>query len=133
MTEPLTGGCLCGAVRYELAGEPINVRICHCRNCQRALSGPFFARALYHRADVTITGETAAYLITPILARVWCPKCGVRLFAERQETPGRIGVALASLDDPNALKPECHFFTASRLDWVILGDGLPQFPEWPPD
>ncbi len=126
------GGCLCGAVRYRLWGAPMNVRLCHCRTCQRAMGSPFFARVLMPADQIEITGETARFDSSALLTRVFCPACGTRLFARGLNDPPRLGVALATLDDPNAFSPECHIFVESKLDWVVIDDGLPQHQQRPP-
>jgi hypothetical protein len=134
MTELVhEGGCLCGQVRFEARGAPANVRICHCRLCQKSMGSPFFARAIFALDRITVTGRTARYASSAKLQRVFCPTCGSRLMAERPEM-NRAGIALALFDDPGALPPpECHFWTSSKAPWLTLNDGLPQYPEWPPD
>ncbi|MGJ5177396.1 GFA family protein [Bradyrhizobium oligotrophicum] len=124
------GGCLCGAVRFACAGEPINVRICHCRNCQRATASPFFARALFSHDALTIDGETARHPSSDALDRMFCPRCGTRLFTWRNTRPV-VGVALVCFDDPNAFVPTEHIWVSAKVGWVTLNDGLPQFPENP--
>jgi hypothetical protein len=125
------GGCLCGAVRFKCEGEPVNVRICHCRNCQKAMGSPFFARALFEQSAITVQGETACYPSSDQLGRVFCPRCGTRLFAWRK-LGTRAGVALAAFDDRNAFAPTAHMWVSEKMDWVRLDDGLPQYPETGP-
>jgi hypothetical protein len=125
------GGCLCGAVRFKAEGEPVNVRICHCRNCQKAMGSPFFARALFEQSALTVEGETGCYASSDLLDRVFCPKCGTRLFAWRK-VGTMAGVALATFDDRNAFAPTAHIWVSEKMDWVKLDEGLPQYPEMAP-
>jgi len=125
------GGCLCGAVRFKIEGEPINVRICHCRNCQKAMGSPFFARALFPQTALTVEGETGSYPSSETLDRVFCKRCGTRLLSRRRNGTAS-GVALATFDDRNAFTPTEHIWVSEKIDWVRLGDGLPQYPQNPP-
>ena len=117
---------MCGAVRFRVHGEPINVRICHCRNCQKAMGAPFLARALFPHSALSVTGETARYPSSEALVRVFCKTCGTRLFAWRKN-PAWAGVALAAFDDRNAFAPTEHIWVSEKMDWVTLDDGLPQY------
>jgi hypothetical protein len=125
------GGCLCGAVRFKTEGEPINVRLCHCRNCQKAMGSPFFARALFRQDAITVEGETGRYPTSERLDRVFCKTCGTRLFAWRTNGTAA-GVALAAFDDRHAFAPTEHIWLSAKMDWVRLNDDLPQYQEGPP-
>jgi hypothetical protein len=125
------GGCLCGAVRFKAEGEPLNVRICHCRTCQRAMGSPFFARAVFDQRALTVEGDTARYASSEMVDRVFCTMCGTRLFSWRKN-PAIAGVALAAFDDRNAFAPTEHGWVSDKMDWVRLDDGLPQHQETVP-
>jgi hypothetical protein len=127
---PYAGGCLCGQVRWRAVGHPGNVRVCHCRNCQRATGGPFFARAVFLAGDITRSGETTRWPTSERVDRLSCARCGTPMFAQPKDPPARLAVSLASLDDPGALSPDMHIWVSEKLPWVrIDGDGLPQFPQ----
>ena len=128
----LTGGCLCGAVRYEASGEPLNVRICHCRLCRKATGQPFFARAMFPSDSVRIEGGTAGFKSSDDLERRFCPKCGTGLFAQRRSRPDAISITLGSFDEPDALKPEIQIWTSGRIGWVNHLGALAEYPEGPP-
>ena len=122
------GGCQCGQVRWRATAEPINVRLCHCRNCQRATGGPYFARILFNAPDVERSGETTRWASSMRLHRLSCARCGTPVFAEAQDGPW-LAVSLTTLDDPTALSPGSHIWVSAKLAWVRTDDGLPQFPE----
>jgi hypothetical protein len=122
------GGCLCGQVRWRAAAEPLNVRVCHCRNCQRATGGPFFARAVFPEAGFERSGETTCWPSSPRVNRLSCARCGTPMFSAPNDPPARIGVALASFDDPDALTPQMHIWVDRKRAWTRIDDGLPQYP-----
>ncbi len=130
---PYSGGCLCGAVRFTFAAPPLGARICHCRNCQRAMAAPFLAQAQFPKASMTATGRTARYRSSKRLFRHFCPACGTRLFLEPVDAPERIGIPLAALDDPDAIRPEQHIWVSSKVGWLEIADGLPQHLQGSPD
>ena len=132
MTRMIQGGCLCGEVRYTAVGEPINVRACHCRLCQRAIGAPFNVRALYNYDAVTISGPVKRFASSDWLDRGFCPNCGTTLFSDRPSHRA-IGLTFGSMDDPNACPPPGeHIWTASQQAWLCIDDDLPRHVEGAP-
>ncbi len=129
MEPPYDGGCLCGAVRYSFSAPAVGARICHCRACQKAMGAPYLAQASFPRASLNVTGETARFRSSARLWRHFCRICGTRLFIEPIDAPDRIGVPIATLDDPRAVRPDRHIWVSAKLDWVRIDDGLPQDDE----
>ena len=130
------GGCLCGQVRWRANVPPANVRICHCRECQRATSGPFFARAAFLTADFGAggferTGEVLSWPTSPRIDRQACARCGTPVFAVPKDPPARLSVPLSTFDDPNAVAPDMHIWVSEKLSWVVIDDGLPQHAKGP--
>ena len=121
----ITGGCQCGAVRYELAAEPRST-VCHCRMCQRAVGNVFAALAMVQKRDLTWTkGEPAYFASSNVATRGFCAACGTPLtfaFNDRD----RMEVTTGSLDDPSAFPMTEHFGVESRVSWVHLNPGLPE-------
>jgi hypothetical protein len=125
------GGCLCGAVRFKAEGQPINVRICHCRLCQKAMGAPFFARALFAQDALSLEGPIGRHPSSESLERLFCQTCGTRL-GSRRTNGTAAGVALALFDDRNAFAPTEHIWVSEKIAWVKIADELPQHPEAPP-
>jgi len=122
----VTGGCQCGAVRYQLASQPTGAHFCHCRMCQRAVGGPFAALTSVPVEDLSWTGEPPAWFASSNLARrPFCSKCGTPLGFQYNDS-GRINVTIGSLDDPEIAPIGIHYGVESKLSWVKLCDGLPE-------
>ena len=131
MNEAITGGCLCGACRYWTDAEPLNVRACHCRRCQKATGAPFYARVQVQLAGLEMAGPIGRFDAGTGVQRGFCTACGTSLFSERP-SEGLIGLTMGSLDDPDRFRPAAHIFVAEKQAWLSLGDGLPQHPAFPP-
>lgn len=132
----VTGGCLCGAVRYAASAAPIAARICWCRVCQYFAAGNGSLNAVFARDAMTVTGETRRFSSLADsgnhMHRSFCPRCGVQLFSEAEERPQLIIVRAGTLDDPAQVRPEAMIWTASAPKWAVLDPALPQFPGQPP-
>lgn len=124
---PYEGGCACGAVRYRITARTVGSRVCHCRNCQKVMAGPVLAHAQFPKEAVTWTGQTNRWQSSERLFRHFCGTCGTNLFLEPQDGP-RIGVPLATLDDPEAISPELHYWRDSGVSWVSVPIEVPVLP-----
>jgi hypothetical protein len=130
MSDPsYEGGCLCGQVRWMATAAPANVRVCHCRLCQRWTGAPFFARAIFLAGDIERTGETTRWPTSPRIDRLSCTRCGTPMFAEPKDAPARLAVSVATCDDRHALKPDVHIWVSEKLIWLNVEDGLRQCAE----
>lgn len=125
----ITGGCLCGAVRYESSGPPIPGSHCHCVDCRRHAGAPFVTWAGFRRSDLR-------FLTAPPRETAWvgrlrgsCPQCGTALIITDGPDAAVIDVTVASFDDPAVVTPVAHIWTEDRLPWVHLADGLPIYPQ----
>lgn len=127
------GRCLCGAICYELSGDPNVVAICHCADCQRSAGAPMVAWAMFPERALKITKGTPKTINSSGTAmRSFCPECGSGLFYRNESIlPGIVDVQTATLDNPNALPPTIQIQTAERLDWVKHAHELPEFKRFP--
>jgi hypothetical protein len=123
----LTGGCLCGAVRYEIAGAPGRILHCHCSMCRKA-AGAVMLTFVSCGADQLIytKGAPATHRSSEIASRGFCGDCGSPLTFAFDAHPERISVTAGTLDDPNAVAPSLHVHDADRIGWLHIDDGLPR-------
>jgi hypothetical protein len=123
----LTGGCLCGAVRYRIDGEARGLTACHCSMCRR-WTGHGFASVTVARGALTVEGEVGWYESTPgEVRRGFCPVCGSSLFWDRIGAP-ETDVLAGTLDLPTGLRLQHHIYVADKGDYYEIADGLPQYP-----
>lgn len=121
-----TGGCLCGAVRYEVRGPLRPIVACHCTQCRKQ-TGHFMASTACRRADFALTREDGLrwYQSSASARRGFCAECGSVLFWEG-EGKDYISIAAGSIDGRSGLKIAQHIFVADKGDYYAIEDGLPQ-------
>ncbi len=127
------GGCHCGAVRYEVNGEPQHVALCHCNDCRKSSGAPMVAWAAFTEDQFKLVeGEPVTFNSSGSAMRSFCPKCGSGLYYRNAEfLPGIVDIQSATLDDPEALPPGAHIQTAERLGWMETAHSLPAFERFP--
>ena len=141
MRLPLTGGCICGAIRYTIGQAPVEVYACHCTDCQRIISSAFSIGVVVPDDGFELEGEHARSVPGGIAAsgrvksRWVCPDCGTWLYGNPRPSsrhPGIVRVVRGgTLDDTSWLRPTLHVWTRSRQSWVVLPPDATVYPAQP--
>ncbi|GLQ56839.1 GFA family protein [Devosia nitrariae] len=132
MYQVLTGGCLCGGVRYRYEGEVRDANYCHCEDCRRISGSAFGVSVPVDAAGFEIVrGEPKGYTKSGdsgrAVTRFFCPECGSPLFTVPPLHPEVRFLKAGSLDDPSAVRPARQSWTRSRVSWASIDPELPSF------
>ena len=133
---PLTGGCMCGAVRFELDGRPGPALYCHCTRCRRRTGTAASVQARIDGSALRVVeGERSVRSYRPPNGweKLFCADCGSQLFSRNPTDPARMSIRLGAFDEDPGVRPEWRQFVAYAADWEpIPDDGLPRFAESKP-
>jgi hypothetical protein len=134
--ETITGGCLCGAVRYEAQGKPLYALHCYCRDCQHSSGTGHVPVMGMAKSSFKLTGNTSSYTVLGTSGlgstRHFCPTCGSLLFGTPAMAPDVVSVYVGTLGNLSVFQPEAILFTRSRPAWDKLVGTLPEFDTMPP-
>ena len=137
MSKAYSGGCACGAIRYEIEAEPLFLNDCQCRDCQRRSGtghGSYLTFA--DRRSVKLQGDAKQWEIAGdsgnIKSHAFCPTCGSPVYLTFKAMPALFTVHAASLDDPGRYKPQAVTYGVRGHAWDHLDPALPKFDKMPP-
>ena len=134
MDHPLTGGCLCGAIRYRVDAPLKNISACHCTHCRKVSGAGSSHNAVLPSSALTITsGTPKVYRDTAqsgnILLRKFCENCGSSLFSQREKMPEMTVLKVGTLDDATGLTLAMNIWTDSALPWMHLDPAVERHPQ----
>jgi hypothetical protein len=124
-TEATTGRCLCGDIRFEYHGAPIETMHCHCESCRRHASSPFSTFVVIDKSTFRyMKGAPVAYQSSPGVERTHCGRCGSPIAYEGR---GEFALYACTLDDLSNIKPDKHIRVDEQLPWIEIADQLPRY------
>ena len=130
-----TGGCACGAVRYEIKAAPFYMGHCQCRKCQHMTGTGHSSMMAFQKAAMSVTGEVARWGFVAdsgqTTIRHFCPTCGSPVFSSAALRADVVAVNAGGLDDPARFKPEAVVYTERGCAWDYLDPALPRYPTMP--
>ncbi|MFN0299743.1 MAG: GFA family protein [Burkholderiales bacterium] len=129
-----TGGCLCGAVKYEVRGDLGPAFYCHCSRCRKASGSAFASNVIVATKDFfLVQGKDAlkSFDTTGGVRREFCSQCGSPIASRRDSAPEIVRLRMGTIDTPITQGPGAHIFVASKAKWFPIFDELPQHPERP--
>ena len=130
------GGCQCGSIRYEISGAPLDLYICHCKECRKQSASAFGISFIVPFAALRLTQGQPRFWSRPTdtgntLDCAFCPDCGSRLWHQRRGSADTISVKGGSLDEPVDLRQAVHIWTSRMLPGITVPQGAAQFPREP--
>jgi hypothetical protein len=136
MPTSLSGGCACGAIRYECTADPLFSLNCHCRDCQRETGSAFAPVQGVPKTAFTITHGSPQYFALTAdsgqtTRRAFCAACGSPLFGLPDSAPELATIRVGSLDDPSAFRPSQDIYIASAQPWDYMDPALPKVAKLP--
>ncbi|NJM48990.1 MAG: GFA family protein [Alkalinema sp. RU_4_3] len=135
MTDPFSGGCVCGAIRYVCAQAPIAMLNCHCRDCQSFSGAPFASGVVVSAPDLQVTGTPKTYSVHGssggFTTRSFCSDCGTPLFTQSDASLQFVSIRFPTLDNQSEFQPMLDIWTSSAQLWVCLSPSIPHFPQSP--
>lgn len=124
----LEGGCHCSHIRYRISAMPYNVEYCHCRMCQTSVGAVVVNWMDLRMEQVSwMAAMPEYYASSHDVLRGFCPKCGCSVSFHSRRHPGLITLTVATLDDPNTMKPTQHIYTESQCQWLRIEDDCKRF------
>jgi len=125
----MEGGCLCGALRYEVTAKPFDADHCHCRMCQKS-TGAVMGSWMDFLVEqvIWLSGKPAEYASSDTTRRGFCSTCGSSISFRDTGYPQYYSLSIASLDDPNLVPVKYHIHTSSQLKWLHIEDNVPKYP-----
>ena len=130
----ISGRCLCGDIKFEIANPPALTGVCHCKNCQRQAGSAFSTLAGVPKSDFTFTaGEPKLYADSDTASgstveRYFCGRCGSPIYSIVPGQPDTLFLKTGTLDDTDSFQPQFHVWCDSKQNWVQLDEGVPQIP-----
>jgi hypothetical protein len=136
ITKPFSGGCACGAVRYESTAEPIMMLHCHCRDCQQSSGGPYSSFVIVPTEAFKLLQGSLRFHASPSqmggkTQRGFCPECGSPIQSKPDLVPHVVAIRTASLDDPSWFSSQADVWTSDAQLWDQMNPALPKFPYYP--
>ncbi len=132
----VSGSCQCGAITFEVRGEPSMVIQCHCLNCQKSSGTGHVPIAVFPDSQVDIRGRTKTYNYLAdsggTVSSLFCPECGSSMFGSTTSIPGVTAVRLGAMDDSSAFQPQMDVYMKRLRNWDTPIAGAPAFEAMPP-
>ncbi|MBR0798178.1 GFA family protein [Bradyrhizobium jicamae] len=137
MTRLYSGGCACGAIRYETSSAPVFENHCQCRDCQkRSGTGHGSYLTFAQRADVRVTGTASEWRVAGDSGNekihAFCPTCGTPVYLTFAAMPDLFSIPATSLDDPSQFNPQVLTYSIRGLAWDEVDPSLQKFERMPP-
>lgn len=135
LPSSFTGGCACGAVRYECRSAPRSMVNCHCRDCQRATGAACTPGVIIAAGALEVTGAAQTYTSSSPngqwVTRAFCVACGSPLWSQNEASADVIAIKAASLDDPSWFAPRIDMWVSVAQPWAAMDPALPKHPGTP--